>query len=215
MVVSLFLTHLLLEVASPIFLPYPFRCNWSSRSKGLHWWRRSKAYKLHVELHHEGAIKRTKTGSVRIPFLNPTYNFKKFWFFLFLHLVIISYYVSARDNLYFNAERAKRRHPDKIWQGKIDRDAAQVTNVHNYRYASCYSTLLCLIIGVSCPYYFSQIQNNCYSIELFFLLHTKSLHPLGIYLENLPQGIWFWKISFTLLLLLISMFLGKFLIVFL
>ena len=121
-----------------------------------------------MELHHEGAIKRTKTGSVRIPFLNPTYNFKKFWFFLFLHLVIISYYVSARDNLYFNAERAKRRHPDKIWQGKIDRDAAQVTNVHNYRYASCYCTLLCLIIGVSCPYYFSQIQNNCYSIELFF-----------------------------------------------
>ena len=53
MVVSLFLTHLLLEVASPIiFLPSPFRCNWSSRSKGLHWWRRSKAYKLHMELHH-------------------------------------------------------------------------------------------------------------------------------------------------------------------
>ena len=53
MVVSLFLTHLLLEVASPIiFLPSLFRCHWSSRSKGLHWWRRSKAYKLHMELHH-------------------------------------------------------------------------------------------------------------------------------------------------------------------
>ena len=53
MVMSLFLTHLLLEVASPIiFPPPPFRCHWSSRSKGLHWWRRSKAYKLHMELHH-------------------------------------------------------------------------------------------------------------------------------------------------------------------
>ena len=53
MVVSLFLTHFLLEVASPIiFLPSPFRCHSSSRSKWLHWWRRSKAYKLHMELHH-------------------------------------------------------------------------------------------------------------------------------------------------------------------
>jgi len=53
MVVSLFLTHLLLEVPSPItFPPSPFRCHWSSRSKGLHWWRRSKAYKLYMELHH-------------------------------------------------------------------------------------------------------------------------------------------------------------------
>jgi len=49
MVVSLCLTHLLLEVASPIiFLPSPLRCHSSSRSKGLHWWRRSKAYKLHI-----------------------------------------------------------------------------------------------------------------------------------------------------------------------
>ena len=30
----------------------PFRCHSSSRSKGLHWWRRFKAYKLHMELHH-------------------------------------------------------------------------------------------------------------------------------------------------------------------
>jgi len=53
MVVSLFLTHLLLEVASLIiFLPSPFRFHWTWRSKGLHWWRRSKAYKLHMELHH-------------------------------------------------------------------------------------------------------------------------------------------------------------------
>jgi len=53
MVVSFFLTHLLLEMASPIiFLPSPFRCHSSSRSKGLHWWRISKAYKLHMELHH-------------------------------------------------------------------------------------------------------------------------------------------------------------------
>ena len=36
MVVWLFLTHLLLDVASPItFSPSPFRCHWSSRSKGL------------------------------------------------------------------------------------------------------------------------------------------------------------------------------------
>ena len=49
MVVSFFLTHLLLEVASPIiFLLSPLRCYWSSRSKWLHWWRISKAYKLHI-----------------------------------------------------------------------------------------------------------------------------------------------------------------------
>jgi len=53
MVVSLCLTHLLLEVASPIiFPPSPFHCHSSSRRKGLHWWRRPKAYKLHMELHH-------------------------------------------------------------------------------------------------------------------------------------------------------------------
>ena len=57
MVVSLFLTHLLLEVASPItFPPSPFRCHYSSKSKGLHWWRRSKAYKLYLELHQKGFI---------------------------------------------------------------------------------------------------------------------------------------------------------------
>ena len=57
MVVSFFLTHLLLEVASPIiFLPSPFHCHWTSRSKGLHWWRRSKAYKLHMELHQNTSI---------------------------------------------------------------------------------------------------------------------------------------------------------------
>jgi len=51
-VVSLFLTHLLLEVVSSIiFLPSPFRCHWCSRNKGLHWWRRSKTYKLHMKLH--------------------------------------------------------------------------------------------------------------------------------------------------------------------
>jgi len=45
--------ELLLEVTSPIiFLPSPFCCHSYSRSKGLHWWRRSKAYKLHMELHH-------------------------------------------------------------------------------------------------------------------------------------------------------------------
>ena len=45
MVVSLSLTHFLLEVTSPItFPPSPFCCHWSSRSKGFHWWRRSKAY---------------------------------------------------------------------------------------------------------------------------------------------------------------------------
>ena len=54
MVVSLFLTHILLEVASQIiFLPSPFQFHSSSISKELHWWRRSKAYKLHMELHHQ------------------------------------------------------------------------------------------------------------------------------------------------------------------
>jgi len=53
MVVSLFSNHLLLEVTSPIiFTPSPSHFHWSTRSKGLHWWRRFKSYKLHMELHH-------------------------------------------------------------------------------------------------------------------------------------------------------------------
>ena len=53
MLVSFFLTLLHLEVASLIiFFPSPFHCHLSSRSKVLHWWRRSKAYKLNMELHH-------------------------------------------------------------------------------------------------------------------------------------------------------------------
>ena len=50
MMVNLFLTHLLLEVASPIIFSPPFCCHWSLRNKWLHWWR-SKAYKFHMELH--------------------------------------------------------------------------------------------------------------------------------------------------------------------
>ena len=53
MVASLFLNHLLFKVVSPIiFLSSKFHFHWSSRSKGLHWWRRSKAYKLNMELRH-------------------------------------------------------------------------------------------------------------------------------------------------------------------
>ena len=53
MVVSLYLTHLLLEVVSSvIFVASPFCFHSSSRSKGLHWWRGSKAYKLYMGLHH-------------------------------------------------------------------------------------------------------------------------------------------------------------------
>ena len=61
MVVSLFLTHLLLEVVSPItFPPSPFCYHWSSRNKGLYWWRRSKGYKLHMELHQLQWWRRSK-----------------------------------------------------------------------------------------------------------------------------------------------------------
>ena len=53
MMASLFLTHLLLEVESPITFPLSlFHWHWSSRSKGLHWWRRSKTFKLYMELHY-------------------------------------------------------------------------------------------------------------------------------------------------------------------
>ena len=52
MVVSFFLTHLLLKgVSLIIFIPSPFCWHSSLRSKWLHWWRRSKAYNLHMELH--------------------------------------------------------------------------------------------------------------------------------------------------------------------
>ena len=78
MVVSLFLIHLLLEVASPIsFPPSPFHCHWSSRSKELHWWRRSKAYKLHIEL-HQGAL---KEGSFAIVTWAHNINHQVFLFF--------------------------------------------------------------------------------------------------------------------------------------
>ena len=33
--------------------PSPFCCNQTLRSKGIHWWRRSKSYKLHMELHYK------------------------------------------------------------------------------------------------------------------------------------------------------------------
>jgi len=47
MVVSLFLTRIILEVTSPItFHPSLFYYHWSSRSKELNWWRRSKAYSM-------------------------------------------------------------------------------------------------------------------------------------------------------------------------
>ena len=65
-----FLTHLFLEVASPtIFVPSPFHCHSSSRSKGLHWWRRSKAYKLHMELHQKATPSKAKNSSKCHPFL--------------------------------------------------------------------------------------------------------------------------------------------------
>jgi len=66
-VVSLSLTHLLLEVASPIiFLPSPFYYHWSWRSKWLHWWKRSKAYKLHMELQHV-VSEHLRLGDVLLP----------------------------------------------------------------------------------------------------------------------------------------------------
>ena len=55
MVVSFFLTHLLLEVASPLqpsfFLLHSATIH-LQEVNDFHWWRRSKAYKLHMELHH-------------------------------------------------------------------------------------------------------------------------------------------------------------------
>ena len=49
--------ELLLDSSSPwsgvsSHLLSPFHFHSSSRSKGLDWWRRSKAYMLHMELHH-------------------------------------------------------------------------------------------------------------------------------------------------------------------
>ena len=53
MMVSLFLTHIFLKVASPITVPpSPFCYLWSSRRKILHWWKKSKAYKLYMKLHY-------------------------------------------------------------------------------------------------------------------------------------------------------------------
>ena len=65
MMVNLFLTHLLLEVVSLIiFLPSPFRCHWSSRSKRLHRWRRSKAYKINYP--HSFIFYKSHIFSVRL-----------------------------------------------------------------------------------------------------------------------------------------------------
>ena len=91
MVVSLFLTHFLLEVASPIiFLPSPFRCHSSSRSKWLHWWRRSKAYKLHMELHH---VVSRASSSRRCSFVFWSIHFNSLFFIFFsmylLHCLVV------------------------------------------------------------------------------------------------------------------------------
>ena len=89
MVVSLCLTHLLLEVASPIiFPPSPFHCHSSSRRKGLHWWRRSKAYKLHMELHHV-VLEHLRLGDV---FLLPlSFCSVNSLYFLVLHIILHLY----------------------------------------------------------------------------------------------------------------------------
>ena len=51
MVVSFFLTHLLLRGVSNHLSPSPFHWYQTLRSKKLNWWRRFKAYKLQMELH--------------------------------------------------------------------------------------------------------------------------------------------------------------------
>ncbi|KAG2402806.1 Type I inositol polyphosphate 5-phosphatase [Vigna angularis] len=53
--------------------------------------------------------------------------------------------------LYFNAERAKRRHSDRMRRGKVNFDAAQDTDVHNYRiFAATWN-----VAGKSPPSYLS------------------------------------------------------------
>jgi len=39
------------HLQSSFFLIH-YASHWTSRIKGLHWWKKSKAYKLHMELHH-------------------------------------------------------------------------------------------------------------------------------------------------------------------
>ena len=93
MVVSFFLTYLLLEVASPIiFLPSPFHCHWFSRSKGLHWWRRSMAYKLHMELHHFQAKWFFFPFSFIFYVVLLLYNYKDLIFFFFAILVLLCFF---------------------------------------------------------------------------------------------------------------------------
>ena len=50
---------------------------WSSRSKGLHWWRRSKAYKLHMELHQKGHGRSQILQPHHLSLLTKTKNDKK------------------------------------------------------------------------------------------------------------------------------------------
>jgi len=44
--------------------PSPFRCNQISRSKEIHWWRRSKVYKFHLELHHSTTMFKRKRENI-------------------------------------------------------------------------------------------------------------------------------------------------------
>ena len=62
-------------------------------------------------------------------------------------------------------------------RGKNDLDEAQVTDVYNYRYASCSCVLHLIILAVTIAMKFMRF----YSIELLFpLLDTESLLPLGM-----------------------------------
>jgi len=124
----------------------------------------------------ECTVKKSKTGSVPIPFLNPHPEFLKTFVFPFF---LVSYYVSRSDKLYFNAERAKRRHSDRMRRGKVDSDAAQDTDVHNYRYAS-YFSLLCFILVSHVHFIVVRFRIIVTLLSYSFLLHTESLLLLGM-----------------------------------
>ena len=92
MVGSLFLTHLLLEVVSSIiFPPSPFRCHWSSRIKWLHWWRRSKVYKLYMELSH---VVSKASSSRWCSFTSSIFFYFNLLFLLsFIYLILSFFYI--------------------------------------------------------------------------------------------------------------------------
>ena len=124
--------------------------------------------------------------------------------FFLSHLLIISNSFSPLSLGW--TERSTRRSSDRARRSKIDFEASQFTDVHNYRYV--YSYPKSLVFSLLNFYFFFLWWYSWFLYVIFSLVFIGSLRLHGMWLENLHQVIWILRIGFMLLLLLTFMFSG-------